>query len=275
MLRQVDRRTFDEIRSRLFSERDRVRMNLFELIEGGDAPLLGTDGASILFGQSNDHAPLWLWLRKNAPADAFDEAAKLLYERALANPGLHFNAEPDAVQPALELLRDRYGLCAEVVMPMNAYACPTLHPAISRGRLLSPADEHQDTIAALLSQLAEDGEHSAIPAQAARSFAEAMVGSSKLFLWAAESGEIVSMAMLAHQGGGMARINTVVTDRSHRGSGYAGMLVSAMCAPLLRAQTLPMLYADAHNPASNRAYQKIGFVPFGSVTEYRLERTVP
>lgn len=62
-------------------------MNLFELIEGGDAPLLGTDGASILFGQSNDHAPLWLWLRKNAPADAFDEAAKLLYERALANPG--------------------------------------------------------------------------------------------------------------------------------------------------------------------------------------------
>ena len=178
MLRQVDRRTFDEIRSRLFSERDRVRMNLFELIEGGDSPLLGTDGASILFGQSNDHAPLWLWLRKNAPADAFDEAAKLLYERALANPGLHFNAEPDAVQPALELLRDRYGLCAEVVMPLNAYACPTLHPAISRGRLLSPADEHQDTIAALLSQLAEDGEHSAIPAQAARSFAEAMVGSS-------------------------------------------------------------------------------------------------
>ena len=75
MLRQVDRRTFDEIRSRLFSERDRVRMNLFELIEGGDSPLLGTDGASILFGQSNDHAPLWLWLRKNAPADAFDEAA--------------------------------------------------------------------------------------------------------------------------------------------------------------------------------------------------------
>ena len=60
MLRQVDRRTFDEIRSRLFSERDRVRMNLFELIEGGDSPLLGTDGASILFGQSNDHAPLWL-----------------------------------------------------------------------------------------------------------------------------------------------------------------------------------------------------------------------
>lgn len=67
MLRQVDRRTFDEIRSRLFSERDRVRMNLFELIEGGDAPLLGTDGASILFGQSNDHAPLWLWLRKMLP----------------------------------------------------------------------------------------------------------------------------------------------------------------------------------------------------------------
>ena len=54
-----------------------------------------------------------------------------------------------------------------------------------------------------------------------------------------------------------------------------GKLTQEEALRLLRARTLPMLYADAHNPASNRAYQKIGFVPFGSVTEYRLERTVP
>mgnify|MGYP002570802793 FL=1 len=30
-----------------------------------------------------------------------------------------------------------------------------------------------------------------------------------------------------------------------------------------------MLYADARNPSSNRAYQKIGFELVGPITEYR------
>ena len=47
------------------------------------------------------------------------------------------------------------------------------------------------------------------------------------------------------------------------------MLVAEMSRLLLGQGLLPLLYADASNPASNRAYQKIGFEQVGRVTEYR------
>ena len=77
------------------------------------------------------------------------------------------------------------------------------------------------------------------------------------------------MALIASRDQETARINTVVTERSRRGHGYAGMLVAEMSRLLLEQGLLPLLYADASNPASNRAYQKIGFEQVGRVTEYR------
>ena len=64
-------------------------------------------------------------------------------------------------------------------------------------------------------------------------------------------------------------IATLVTDRALRGRGYAGMLVAQLCAQLLARGAEPMLYADAANPSSCRAYEKIGFTCVGTVTEYR------
>ena len=63
-----------------------------------------------------------------------------------------------------------------------------------------------------------------------------------------------------------------ITDRAKRGHGYAGMLVASLCRELLAHGATPMLYADADYPASNRAYQKIGFEKAGEVTQYRFDR---
>ena len=93
------------------------------------------------------------------------------------------------------------------------------------------------------------------------------LGKEGSFLW--EDGDIRAMAMIAHIGGGMGRINTVVTERNSRGRGYAGMLTAALCEKLLAQGLTPMLYADAGNPSSNRAYQKIGMEARGQVAEYR------
>ena len=46
------------------------------------------------------------------------------------------------------------------------------------------------------------------------------------------------------------------------------MLTAHICAELLAKGVVPMLYADAANPSSNRAYRKIGFEKVGEVTEY-------
>lgn len=56
-------------------------------------------------------------------------------------------------------------------------------------------------------------------------FAEEKTASDRLFLWENEQGEIVSMVNIAHCTPEYARLNAVVTDRSHRCKGYGAMLV--------------------------------------------------
>ena len=162
---------------------------------------------------------------------------------------------------------ERSGLTPETVLPMNVYACQKLQPLPLRGRAVVPREEHRSVMAALLRQMALDAEGQEVPEAAAADFAQAMVGSDRLLLW--EDGDIRAMAMIAHTGGGMGRINTVVTERNSRGRGYAGMLTAALCEKLLAQGLTPMLYADAGNPSSNRAYQKIGMEARGQVAEYR------
>lgn len=98
-----------------------------------------------------------------------------------------------------------------------------------------------------------------------------MIGSHNLSLWKCND-EVCAMAMIAHKTNEIARINSVVTLREKRGNGYAGMLISKICKALIEDNIIPMLYADADNPSSNRAYQKIGFEKVGKVTQYKFDR---
>ena len=57
-------------------------------------------------------------------------------------------------------------------------------------------------------------------------------------------------------------IAPVYTPPEERGRGYAGSATAAAAEMLLdEGRTVVSLYTDLRNPASNRCYQRIGFVP--------------
>ena len=246
---------------------ERVCFDLFSLILAQEDALCRSDGAHCLLAQSREDTPLWVWLSHELPEEAEDGAAAGLAGSLARCPALHVTLDPGRGQGVLRKAAARSGLTPEVVLPMNVYACRKLSPLALRGRAVVPREEHRPVMAALLRQMALDAEGQEVPEAAAADFAQAMVGSDRLLLW--EDGDIRAMAMIAHIGDGMGRINTVVTERSRRGRGYAGMLTAALCERLLAQGITPMLYADAGNPASNRAYRKIGMECCGQVTEYR------
>ncbi len=252
---------------RRLTAEERVCFDLFSLILEREDALCRSDGARYLLAQSREDTPLWVWLAQELPEAAEDEAAACLAESLARCPALHVTLDPGRGQGVLRKAAERSGLTPETVLPMNVYACRKLQPLPLRGRAVVPREEHRPVMAALLRQMALDAEGQEVPEAAAADFAQAMVGSDRLLLW--EDGDIRAMAMIAHTGGGMGRINTVVTERNSRGRGYAGMLTAALCEKLLAQGLTPMLYADAGNPSSNRAYQKIGMEARGQVTEYR------
>ena len=57
----------------------------------------------------------------------------------------------------------------------------------------------------------------------------------------------------------LTRIGPVFTPDVLRGRGFGSAVTAGLCAELVREGSRVMLYTDADNPASNRAYQKIGF----------------
>ena len=158
-------------------------------------------------------------------------------------------------------------------MHMNAYVWKRLPIVNKKGNMIPANDKYAVEMQKLLIQLVKDGEHEDMPVETAKQVVDSMIASQNVFLWKDE-GEICSMAMIAHRGEHFTRINTVVTDRSKRGKGYAGMLVSEMCRNEQQNGNEIMLYADADNPASNRLYQRIGFEQVGQIAEYKMEKEI-
>lgn len=77
-------------------------------------------------------------------------------------------------------------------------------------------------------------------------------------------GEPVAMAMYGGPTATGIRITSVYTPPEHRNRGYASALVAATCKSLMDwGKERCFLLADAANPASNRTYRKVGFVPAG------------
>ncbi|WP_193048623.1 GNAT family N-acetyltransferase [Mycolicibacterium baixiangningiae] len=119
---------------------------------------------------------------------------------------------------------------------------------------------------------AETFGHVPDPARAKATLTAAATVGNVYLLWTA-GGAPVSMAGVRIPAAGVSRIGPVYTAPEVRGRGYGAAVTAAACRWALAAgATQVVLFADLDNPASNRVYQRLGFVPVGdSVTmEFRV-----
>jgi RimJ/RimL family protein N-acetyltransferase len=81
------------------------------------------------------------------------------------------------------------------------------------------------------------------------------------WFWIAD-GKAVSMAAIARKTKGAATINSVFTPPEHRNQGFAGAVTAAASRQIFsQGRSAVCLYTDLRNPASNRCYAKLGFLP--------------
>lgn len=256
----------DPVFDRILTGSDRIIHNiLYRIREGADASVW-TDDRTFLMAQSNPNTPVWLALLQCPDGETRADIVQVLLSLLAANPATRLTVNETLGAEILADVERSSGRKAKIVMPMAVYGCFATREIPVRGCATVSTPKDVDVIAELLRQDSMDAEGIEVSLEDSLAYARSKIGSNRLILW--RDGSVVSMAGVAHLNEKYARIAPVVTERTMRGRGYAPMLVKALADALLQRNVIPMLYADARNPSSNRAYQKIGFEKQGELTTY-------
>ena len=91
------------------------------------------------------------------------------------------------------------------------------------------------------------------------------------YVWRNSKHEVVSMACYRVTED-VAKVGHVFTSKEERGKGYAANLVYALTKLLLEYNYVPLLYTDLHYPASNKAYQNVGYEDEGMLVNFSCSK---
>lgn len=254
--------------NQLMSENDKILFNIFYLILGGKNAYWVSDGKSYIIGQTNEHLPMWIWVKEDAGADAFTEIEKVIEERLELNDKLKVTADEKIIRPILNRVAERKKVTCNSKVPMVIYRCDRItNPKKANGHIILSDETHREILEKFITGMVWDLEKRPMNQGEAEGFARDVAGSPDLYLWEDE-GRVASMAMITHRTEEFARINTVYTDSSQRGKGYAGMLVGEVTQKILDEGRIPMLYTEMDNVCSNATYKRIGYTSCGELTQF-------
>lgn len=216
----------------------------------------------------------WLWISRTLPPADRAVYIRTLIDRLADEPLLPgVTGEPETAEAFAQAYAAEKNLTYRPHMKLESYHCPAVRqPGRTAGGCRLAEARDLETVAAFMAGFSKDAHDVDSDSDSQRQAAAGMIGTGNLYLWEA-NGAVVSMANIAHRSPRHGRINAVYTPRERRNRGYAGALVATLSEMLLREGLTPMLYTDAANPSSNRAYRKVGFIEMGSILDIRFERT--
>ncbi|RHY32733.1 hypothetical protein DYB32_002282 [Aphanomyces invadans] len=189
------------------------------------------------------------------------------------------NQLPQASGPAASIHSFNEGYCkaqSPALTPqwketLLVYVLKTLKSNPANGSLLQATDADSDLLKAWIVQFC-DALH--YPVEMAEPFHRRSMERKSLHVWHVD-GSIVGFVgyhpPVVHDGETIFRIGPVYVTPQERRKGYASAMTAALSQYLQDGCHIPsrvMLFADAMNPASNKAYQNVGFVQHSEVGVY-------
>lgn len=228
---------------------------MFRLREFEDA-LFVTDRETIFLAQSSSDMPAWVWTKEGVDPQSV-ESLLMAYDIQ----------KMTAKASVADAMGDRW----RVVHRLLGNVCETVKVPTVDGYLQKPAPAEARTIAQGLAAFDRETSQGSGTIDVKMEEAKRLLEDPDFLLWRTPSGEPASFAMVGRRSQTHTRIRIVFTYPHLRGRGYAGAVVAECCKRIFAEGCIPMLYTDALYPSSNRAYQKVGFVPVGELCT--VERT--
>lgn len=223
-----------------------------------------TDHETVILCHSTPPYPVWVWCRDTDCTESVAAIASCIREHFPAEDGFRWNM----TYSLLEALQksDPYFAGLSTAMGLLSYRMDELLP------VTHPCDGYPEPARAedldYLCKLWHDASLEMEGFDHDDAFCRAKVKThlelGTLYTWRNTEDTLVAMV-----GRGstppFGKIGPVYTLPEHRRKGYAMNLVYAVSAGILRDALTPILYTDAHYPASNACYQKIGFRQVGAL----------
>ncbi len=234
--------------------KEEVLFDLMYRLQTAEDGLFLTDGESMFLAQSSPDMPAWIWTEESVGNEGIAELQAACEEHGIADA---------FVKPAVGA---RFFPGKQPHHRMLGNYCPRLiRPEGISGMCEHPGPGDVEAVMAMLGEFDMQVQGRRETEDQYRATAEAMCGSTNCMVWREPGGEAASLARLAFRSPRHGRIGPVVTAERFRGKGYAGAVLAALCEVILSESLTPMLYTDAEYPSSNRAYQKVGFIPVGEL----------
>lgn len=264
----------DEVWDSKEFKNNEVQFNLLHVIRDGETSYLAANkNKSVIIGQTSSDYPVWIWTSdeitdeeikelKNDFSELFKEAKKLCCvakSEIAVTLGKHYS----------EFRKFDY----KIDMEMESFQCPSIiEPKAVKGIIRKANIDDANVISEFLSSFVYDCFGTVTAPVELLDAAKRYCNSGNLYVWC-NVNQVISIANLAHRSSGYVRINEVYTRPNMRGKGFAAMLISKICKMIHAENRVPMLYTDLKNPASNKAYKKVGFIEWGKVTQISFDIT--
>ena len=177
----------------------------------------------------------------------------------------HFNIKYELAEYFIKRAAED-GLELKITTNLFAYDCPDpIAPtSVIDGELHQCTDEDSDVLVEFFDMFHTELNIDQESREQYRLYVEDGVKNGSLYTWKNGDGKIIASCNW-HPVQEMASIGLVYTLKEHRRKHYAEHLVYQVTKIVQEAGYLPMLYTDADYVASNKCYEKLGYILRGKL----------
>lgn len=245
---------------------------LFNVLDRAIRPtafLLASDGAHCIIARNRTDLACWVWTSDAISPAGVDEMLDVLQ--------VHFGGREvivTAKQSIVQAVEERFsGLLYQAPTRTGfiAYRLDTLLAPAAVGQLRAATPDDLDMVCDWCRAFHADCFGQPLTGDP-RPLQEAVIAAGHNHLLMVEGRPVCLVRVAPVEGRPYCLVHTVYTPPQYRGRGYAKQAVADAITPYLHQGLFAVLYADAANPRSNAAYQKIGFQPVGTVVELVMAR---
>ena len=255
----VDERDFELL------AQDKYTFSVLSRIIRGECEIRLTDHERMIICFTGQPYPVWIWTPDGASEDEFERAYQLAKELNVMDGEHRFNIKYELAEYFMDRAK-KDGLDLKITTNLFAYDCPSpIAPSsVVDGKIHQCTKEDFDIMVDFFDMFHEAVGIDKESRETYRTYAENDIGKGSLYVWETEDGKYASSCNW-HPVQDMASIGLVYTRDEYRRRHYAEHLVYQVTKIAQEAGYLPMLYTDADYVASNKCYEKIGYILRGKL----------